>query len=272
MDAIGIADRNTLAGVVRMHSACQGRGAEAADRLPARPDRCAEPARLSDRPRRLWPAVAAAQPRQDAGEKGECELTLARRRGACRRASPSSPGRRTISTLSRPSCRGFATPCRHCAMSRRASSIAATMLRGSSGSTGSRKRQRLHDPRDQRRPLSCARPPAAAGRRHLHPRESDDRHRGLSAQPQCRAAFEIAGRDGAAVRALAARDCRDARVRRRAPLQPRRAELRISARDRARGTHAAAASRASDVGGREAALAGRHSRQGADSSSTTSSR
>ena len=26
MDAIGIADRNTLAGVVRMHSACQGAG------------------------------------------------------------------------------------------------------------------------------------------------------------------------------------------------------------------------------------------------------
>ena len=33
-------------------------------------DRCAEPARLPDRPRRLWPAVAAAQPRQDArGER-----------------------------------------------------------------------------------------------------------------------------------------------------------------------------------------------------------
>ena len=37
MDAIGIADRNTLAGVVRMHSACKRRGPEAADRLPARP-------------------------------------------------------------------------------------------------------------------------------------------------------------------------------------------------------------------------------------------
>ena len=32
-------------------------------------DRCAEPARLSDRPRRLWPAVAAAQPGQDAGRQ-----------------------------------------------------------------------------------------------------------------------------------------------------------------------------------------------------------
>ena len=38
-DAIGIADRNTLAGVVRMHSACTGAGIEAADRLPAGSDR-----------------------------------------------------------------------------------------------------------------------------------------------------------------------------------------------------------------------------------------
>ena len=55
-------------------------------------------------------------------------------------------------------------------------------------------RARLHDPRHQRRPLSRARAAAAAGRRHLHPREGDDRHRRLSAQPQCRAAFEVAGR------------------------------------------------------------------------------
>ena len=35
-DSIGIVDRNTLAGVVRMHSACAGAGIQAADRLPAR--------------------------------------------------------------------------------------------------------------------------------------------------------------------------------------------------------------------------------------------
>ncbi len=78
------------------------------------------------------------------------------------------------------------------------------------------------------------------------------RDRGLSAQPECRAASEIAGRDGAAVRALAACDFRDARVRRRAQLQPRRAALRISAGDGAGRPLAAAASRASDLGGRAA--------------------
>ena len=49
----------------------QGRGAEAADRLPAGPDRCAESLlAYPHRPRRLWPAVAAAQPGQDARRQG----------------------------------------------------------------------------------------------------------------------------------------------------------------------------------------------------------
>ena len=68
--------------------------------------------------------------------------------------------------------------------------------------------QRLHDPRHQRRPLSRARPPAAAGRRHLHPRENDHRQGRLFAEPERRAALEIAGGDGPAVRALAACDFR----------------------------------------------------------------
>ena len=212
----------------------QGRGTEAADRLPARPDRCAEPARLSDRPRRLWPAVAAAQPGQDAGGERRVRADARRRRRRMRKASPSSPGRRTISTLSKPSCRGFATPCRHSAMSRRAGFIAATMRRGSSGSTGWREAHGctilatndVHYHAPDRRPLqdvvTCIREKVTIADRRL------------SAQPQCRAASEVAGGDGAAVRALAACDCGDARVRRRAPLQPRRAALRISAARRCR--------------------------------------
>ena len=262
MDAIGIADRNTLAGVVRMHSACTMRGSEAADRLPARPYRCAEPARLSDRSRRLWPAVAAAQPRQDAGGERRVRadaLTTSRRTP---RASPSSPGQRDDLDVFEASCRGLRdalTSLRH---------VAASWLyrgddmRGSSGSTGWREANGctllatndVHYHAPDRRPLqdvvTCIREKVtiANGR--------------LSARRQCRAASEVAGRDGAAVRALAACDRGDARDRRRAALQPRRAALRISARAGARRPDAAGASGASDLGRRAAALSRRHSGQG----------
>ena len=85
MDAIGIADRNTLAGVVRMHSACKGAGLRPLIGCRLDLTRCAEPARLPDRPRRLWPAVAAAQPRQDARGERRVRAVAARRRGPCRR-------------------------------------------------------------------------------------------------------------------------------------------------------------------------------------------
>ena len=57
------------------------RGIEAVDRLPARSDGRIEPARLPDRSRRLWPPVAAAEPRQDARRKGRVLALIARRRG-----------------------------------------------------------------------------------------------------------------------------------------------------------------------------------------------
>ena len=52
--------------------------------------------------------------------------------GGMPRASPSSPGRRTISTSSKRSCRGFVTPFHRCATSRRHIFIAEAMLRASS--------------------------------------------------------------------------------------------------------------------------------------------
>ncbi len=77
MEAIGIADRNTLAGVVRMHSACREAGAAAADRLPARPDGCAgrSPTHASrDGCSRLSRLLSLGKMR---AKKGECELPLA---------------------------------------------------------------------------------------------------------------------------------------------------------------------------------------------------
>ena len=43
-------------------------------------------------------------------EKGECELSCSDVADTFAKASPSSPGRATISMLSNRNCRGFATP------------------------------------------------------------------------------------------------------------------------------------------------------------------
>ena len=162
--------------------------------------------------------------------------------------------------------------CRHSAMSRRAGFIAATTMPGSSGSTGSRKRHGctilatndVHYHAPDRRPLqdvvTCIREKMTIA------------SAGYLLNPNAERHLKSPARDGAAVRALAARDCGDARVRRRAPLQPRRAALRISQGDGAGRAHAAAVSRASDLEGRGGALARRHSRQGAEAAPITSCR
>ena len=79
--AIGIADRNTLAGVVRAYSELDNEeliykpklliGARLVFRR-----RHAGPAGLSDRPRRLWSAVPAAQRRQAARGEGRMPSDL----------------------------------------------------------------------------------------------------------------------------------------------------------------------------------------------------
>ena len=205
MDAIGIADRNTLAGVVRMHSACKGAGLRPL--IGCRLDLTDAPSLLAypidrDGYGRLSRLLSLGKMR---AEKGECELTLHdvadHADGIAFIAWPEDDLDAFEAEL--PRLRDALTSLRHVA--------ASWLYRGDDAARIERldrlaRAQRLHDPRDQRRPLSRARPAPAAGRRHLHPREGDDHDRGLSAQPQCRAAFEIAGRDGAAVRALAARD------------------------------------------------------------------
>ena len=222
----------------------QGRGPEAADRLPARSDRCAEPARLPGRPRRLWPAVAAAQPRQDARRERRMRAEPGRRCRRIRRASRSLPGRRTISMASKPNCHGCARPCRRCAMSRRAGSTAATttarierldrLARANGCTILATNDVHYHAP--DRRPLqdvvTCIREKVTIA------------NAGYLLNPNAERHLKSPAGDGPAVRPLAACDFGDARVRRRAPLQPRRAALRISAGDGARRAHAAAVSRA----------------------------
>ncbi len=86
LPVIGIADHNTLAGVVRAYKELgnpdRHRQAKAFDRLaPRLYGRHAGYPGLSARPRGLWPAVPVADPRQarrrfDRIDKGECHLDL----------------------------------------------------------------------------------------------------------------------------------------------------------------------------------------------------
>ena len=208
-----------------MHSAAKGRGIAAADRVPDRPGRLPVAARLSARPRSLWAAVADAVAGQDAqspranATSSSSEVAL-HAEGIALIAMPGEDLDAFEAAL--PAMAEALPGMRHVA--------AAHLYRGDDLARIERldrmaKRHGLEHPRHQRRPLSRARPPPAAGRDELHPREGHAGQCRLSAQPQRRAASEIAGRDGAAVRALAARDRGDARGRRQPPLQPRRTEI-----------------------------------------------
>ena len=66
-----IADRNTLAGIVRGHLAAKTDRRPLCRRLPARlPRRHARHRRVADRPRRLWQALPAAHHRQSPHQEG----------------------------------------------------------------------------------------------------------------------------------------------------------------------------------------------------------
>ena len=108
-DAIGIADRNTLAGVVRMHSACTNAGIRPL--IGCRLDLTDAPSLLAypchrDGYGRLSRLLSLGKMR---AEKGECELTLsdvaAHADGIAFIAWPEDD-----LDPSKPSCRGFAPP------------------------------------------------------------------------------------------------------------------------------------------------------------------
>ena len=198
MDAIGIADCRHAGGGGTDAQRGQGGGASPADRVPTGPGRCAATAGLSDRPRRLWPAVADAEPGQDALRERRLRPQAERDRAACRGHRlhrHASRGSRRVRSRASGGCRRASrqkqrrpSPCRGGASlsRRRPGADRADRPDGA--------RQRPDDAGDQRRLLSHARAPPVAGRDELHPRESDAGRGGLSAQPQWRAASEIARR------------------------------------------------------------------------------
>ena len=105
-------------------------------------------------PRRLWPALAAVRLARARAVKGECDLTLddlaAHAEGMPPPSPPAGLGRRKAQLAPRKRLPRSAT-------SRRAFSTATATGRGSTRSTGWRRRRGLH-PRHQRRPLPRAGP------------------------------------------------------------------------------------------------------------------
>ena len=129
--AFAVTDRNTLAGVVRATGGERDRHPLLVGcRLDLRDG--AEPAVLSDRPRRLWPSVPAADGRQAPRGKGEVPShyadVVAHGEGQLLVAVPPEEGRldAAFGDFSR-ACRRFR---RRMPISRRSISIAATMPSG----------------------------------------------------------------------------------------------------------------------------------------------
>ena len=268
MDAIGIADRNTLAGVVRLHSAAKEAGLRPL--IGCRLDLIDAPSLLAyprdrDAYGRLSRLLSLGKMR---AKKGECELSAGRCRG--------TSGRHRLHCLARsddfeaelPRLREALPSLRH---------VAASYLYRGDDAARIERLDRIakangctilatndvhyHEP--NRRPLqdvmSCIREKVTIA------------NCGLSAECQCRAAFEELRGYGKIVRSLAASHCCDTRICRRAEFQPRRIALRISARDGAGRAHPAAASRASDLGRRGASAGRTESPKKCSNSSATSS-
>ena len=204
--AIGIADRNTMAGVVRAYSEWKNHQghSQAPRRRAARHDRWFRSDRLSDRPRGLWPAVPAAQHRQPARQEGRVPCSASRKSSPPREGQIfiAMPPPRLEPELHRAACRGSCTPRLIANLSRRPCiAIAPTSRAGSAGSPSSPSaRTRRSSPsttcsitRPERRPL--------AGRAHLHPREMHHRARpACGSEANAERHLKTRRGDGAAVR------------------------------------------------------------------------
>ena len=143
MDSIGIADRNTLAGVVRMHSAAKGAGLRPL--IGCRLDLVDCPPLLAYplRSRRLWPAVAPAVARQDALRQGRVRSDAGRSRASWpghRLHRHARRGSRRVRDRRFPAMAEALPTLRHIAAR---TSTPATTSRGSTGSTRWRRRTAL---------------------------------------------------------------------------------------------------------------------------------
>ena len=206
---------------------CQGQGAARPPvhphRLPARlRRRHAQRALLSHRPRGLRAPDPAAHRRPAARQEGRVRAAPGAISSTTARASCSSSSRRRAWTTASSAASTRAGD----DFAGRVWLAAAARLRRPGPEAHrpagrARPRRRRADGGDQRRALPRPRTAAAAGRADLHPREVHDRRGGPAAGGQRRAAPEVAGRDGAPVRAWPRGGGAHARDRRALPLLPR---------------------------------------------------
>ena len=197
---LGIADRNSVAGVVRAHAMAKVIGFKIA--VGARlvfsdgtPDILAYP-----EDRAAWGRLTRLLTvGKDRAEKGDCILWSSGFAGGGGRTQPhchaAGPDRfRRADQSASPSEGGF-SPLRlaggELALSRRRPPQAGN-------AQGRGRRRACSADRRERCALSCARAPGAAGRRHLHPGASNAGGGRHSSGSQCRAASEIGRGDGAA--------------------------------------------------------------------------
>ena len=167
--AIAIADRNTLAGVVRAHAAAKELGFPPRHRLPPRLTDAPSLLCYPDRPRRLWPALPPADARQAPRREGRVRSRLWRCRRACRRAGGD---RAAAGAAGGGLCRFLKRIAAD--FGDRAYVAGQHLYRGDDAQrlhrlAASRGARRRAARRHQRRALSQAPSGVAAGRRHLHP-------------------------------------------------------------------------------------------------------
>ena len=83
--ALAVTDRNSLAGVVRAHTAAKDLGLKLLIGAEVHPDRCAAGRALGDRSQVLWPAVATAHRRPPPGGEGTVPADAGRHRRSMRK-------------------------------------------------------------------------------------------------------------------------------------------------------------------------------------------
>ena len=194
--------------MAKEHAACSIAGRRAAGLRR----RHARHSGLSAGPRRLGTADALAHRRQAARREGRLHPASARSAASRSKGSISSSCRRRGSMPPRLST--LLRTLEDSMRSQRRVWLAASMLYRGDDARRLARLARIADGsaraahRRQRRALSRARAPRAAGRRHLHPRARDHRRGRPAARSQCRAASEAAAGNGAAVPRLRRRRSR----------------------------------------------------------------
>ena len=250
LTGIGIADRNSVAGVVRAYSALEEfnenrmRAGTRRD-LPAL--KLAVGARLvfaDGTPDILaYPQNRAAWGRltrlltvgKSRGEKGRMRPVSRRSARAHRgpqshRDAARAAQRRTRLVQCSRACKSRVVPATR--LARRQHAVSRRRQPPARAAQGHRRASVRSADRRERRALSRARAAGLAGRHDLHPRARHDRHGRPPARSQCRAASEIAAGDGAAVPPRAGGDRPDAALPRPLQFLARRTEEdRISRRE-----------------------------------------